>query len=104
MRSMPIDTIKIDRSFIRDIGRPRGRSLVRMMTDLGHAIDINIVAEGVETDDEMSGLRAMGMDRMQGYLFSPPLAPRALEAWARDRVSVRAGGETRTPTSFDTGT
>ncbi|MEY2403018.1 MAG: hypothetical protein QOD38_569, partial [Acidimicrobiaceae bacterium] len=104
LQQLPIDAIKIDRSFIRNIGGSRGRALVRMMTDLGHAIDINIVAEGVETNHEMVGLQSIGIDRMQGYLFSPPLAPRSLAAWAHDHVSVRAGGETRTPTSFDTGT
>jgi EAL domain-containing protein (putative c-di-GMP-specific phosphodiesterase class I) len=44
-----IDTIKIGRSFVSQIGERRGSSLLRMVTDLGHAIDVNIVAEGLET-------------------------------------------------------
>ena len=83
---MPIDTIKIDRSFISQLNVRQGSSLVRMVTDLGHAIDINIVAEGVETHQEMAALQAMGADHIQGYLLSRPLEPAALAAWAHERV------------------
>jgi EAL domain-containing protein (putative c-di-GMP-specific phosphodiesterase class I) len=57
-------------------------------TDLGHAIDINIVAEGVETGDEMTALQAMGADHLQGYLLSRPLEPAALTHWAHGRAKA----------------
>lgn len=82
LQQLPIDTIKIDRSFVSQLDLRKGTSLVRMVTDLGHAIDITIVAEGVETDDEMNKLRAMGADFIQGYLLSEPLASSAFEMWA----------------------
>jgi diguanylate cyclase (GGDEF)-like protein len=92
LQQLPIDTIKIDRSFISQLNVRRGSSLVRMVTDLGHAIDINIVAEGVETDEEMGALQAIGADHLQGYLLSRPLQPAALSTWARGRVAAQPVG------------
>jgi diguanylate cyclase (GGDEF)-like protein len=83
---LPIDTIKIDRSFISQLNLKRGSSLVRLVTDLGHAIEINIVAEGVETGAEMEALQSMGADHLQGFLLSRPLTPDALTAWAHAHV------------------
>jgi EAL domain-containing protein (putative c-di-GMP-specific phosphodiesterase class I) len=85
LQHLPIDVIKIDRSFISRLNEPGGRSLVRMVTDLGHAIDRGIIAEGVETAEELDALRAMGADQCQGYLLSHPLAPAALEEWVHRR-------------------
>jgi diguanylate cyclase (GGDEF)-like protein len=95
LQQLPIDTIKIDRSFISQLNARQGSALVRMVTDLGHAIDINIVAEGVETGEEMTALRAMGADHLQGFLLSRPLEPVALSAWAHGRVVAER--EARTP-------
>jgi EAL domain-containing protein (putative c-di-GMP-specific phosphodiesterase class I) len=91
LQQLPIDTIKIDRSFISQLNVRRGSSLVRMVTDLGHAIDINIVAEGVETSEEMQALQAIGADHIQGYLLSRPLTPTAMSAWAQERVGAANG-------------
>jgi c-di-GMP-specific phosphodiesterase len=54
--------------------------------DLGHAIDMSIIAEGVETTHEMQALQAIGADHLQGYLLSRPLATDALVAWAHHRL------------------
>jgi diguanylate cyclase (GGDEF)-like protein len=86
LQQLPIDTLKIDRSFIGQLDARRGSSLVRMVTDLGHAIDVNIVAEGVETDGELTALRAIGADCVQGWLLSRALTPDALATWVRDRT------------------
>jgi diguanylate cyclase (GGDEF)-like protein len=88
LQKLPIDTIKIDRSFIRQLNERRGISLVRMVNDLAHAIDVDIVAEGVENDYELTVLRAMGADRLQGFLFSPALAPTDFSTWARSRATI----------------
>ena len=93
LQQLPIDTIKIDRSFISQLNVRRGSSLVRMVTDLGHAIDINIIAEGVETDEEMRALQAIGADHLQGYLLSRPLTPPAMSAWAHKRVGAANGSQ-----------
>lgn len=89
LQQLPIDTIKIDRSFISQLNLRRGSSLVRMVTDLGHAIDVNIIAEGVETDEELSALQAIGADHLQGYLLSRPLEPAAFSAWAHEQADLR---------------
>jgi diguanylate cyclase len=83
LRKLRVDTIKIDRSFISEVNVLRGNSLVRLVTDLGHAININIVAEGVETVEEMRALQEMGADQLQGFLLSCALEPTALVAWAQ---------------------
>jgi diguanylate cyclase (GGDEF)-like protein len=90
LQKLPIDTIKIDRSFVSQLNLRQGSSLVRMVTDLGHAIDINIVAEGVETDGELQALQAIGADHLQGFLLSRPLEPAALVHWATGRVPAPA--------------
>jgi diguanylate cyclase (GGDEF)-like protein len=90
LQQLPIDTIKIDRSFVSQMGASRGSSLVRMVTDLGHAIDLNIVAEGVETREEMSALQEIGADHVQGFLLSRALEPAALATWARDHAAAES--------------
>jgi diguanylate cyclase (GGDEF)-like protein len=90
LQRLPIDTLKIDRSFIRQLSAKRGNSLVRMVTDLAHAIDVDIVAEGVETRGELTALQAIGADCVQGYLVSQALDPSALSIWARQRAAPSA--------------
>jgi diguanylate cyclase (GGDEF)-like protein len=93
LQQLPIDTLKIDRSFISQLDAHRGNSLVRMVTDLGHAIDVNIVAEGVETSGELTALQVIGADCVQGWLLSAALKPDALSAWVRQRtLDAQAAG------------
>ena len=88
LQHLPIDVIKIDRSFVSQLDTRRGRSLVRMVTDLGHAIDLRIVAEGVETEEELTALRGIGADDIQGYFISRPLDASALTPWIRQRSAA----------------
>ena len=65
--------IKIDQSFIKKIDRRSGdRAIVQAVIDLGHKLDCEIVAEGVETEAQAALLRDMGCDTAQGYLFGRP--------------------------------
>ncbi len=75
LKKLPIDEVKIDRSFIRDIpGNPETASVVEMMILLGEKLNLPIVAEGVETEEQLSFLRALKEDIIiQGYYFSKPL-------------------------------
>ena len=88
LQQLPMDIIKIDRSFIRQLDAQRGWALVEMVTVFGHSMDITIIAEGVETAAELSALQAMGADQLQGYLLSRPLEVDALETWARHAVQT----------------
>jgi len=87
VQQLPIDTLKIDQSFIRQVGVRQGNSLVRMVTGLGHAIEVNVVAEGVETHGELSALQAIGADCVQGRLLCGPLKPADLSTWASKRAA-----------------
>jgi diguanylate cyclase (GGDEF)-like protein/PAS domain S-box-containing protein len=71
---LPVDTLKIDRSFVTDITTgPEGLALVATIISLAHALNLKVVAEGVETDEQSRLLRLLNCDEMQGYLFSEPL-------------------------------
>jgi diguanylate cyclase (GGDEF)-like protein/PAS domain S-box-containing protein len=71
---LPVDTLKIDRSFIVDMtGGPDGLALVSTIISLAHSLKLNVVAEGVETDEQSRLLRLLNCDEMQGYLFSKPV-------------------------------
>jgi diguanylate cyclase (GGDEF)-like protein len=89
LQQLPIDTLKIDRSFVSQLSGRRGNSLVRMVIDLGHAIEVTVVAEGVETEAELAVLRAIGADCVQGRLLCGPLKPADLSSWASRRASDR---------------
>jgi len=67
--------LKIDRSFVAKMASsPRTRALVRSVNDLGTALDLQTIAEGVETLSDLHQLRDMGVELAQGYLFSRPVA------------------------------
>jgi diguanylate cyclase (GGDEF)-like protein/PAS domain S-box-containing protein len=78
LRRFPIDTLKIDQSFVRELNVPDGASMVQAIIDLGRNLGMRLVAEGVETEQEATTLEVMGCDRAQGYFFSRPLAPAQL--------------------------
>jgi EAL domain-containing protein (putative c-di-GMP-specific phosphodiesterase class I) len=72
LRRYPIDLLKIDRSFIRQLGAGEGESaLVRSVVRLGKTMRLEVVAEGIETDEQRERLIAVGARFGQGYLFSP---------------------------------
>ena len=80
LHRLPIDVLKIDRSFVADIGRaPRGGAIVGAVVNLAHALDLAVVAEGVETPHERDRVREMGADLAQGYLYARPMRAEALE-------------------------
>jgi diguanylate cyclase (GGDEF)-like protein len=82
LQRLPIDIIKIDRSFVARLGGDRDRALLAMITTLGHQLGMTIVAEGIETPEQYQLLRDLGCDRAQGFLMSRPLDPERLESWA----------------------
>ena len=81
LQHLTVDEIKIDRSFVQQLPGGRDSSLVRMVTDLGHHLGVSIVAEGVETDDQLAALRDVGCDSLQGFLIARPLTVEHLTAW-----------------------
>jgi len=74
LNSFPIDKIKIDRSFIKDLGsKPRSKELVRAAVNIGHSLGLMTLAEGIETQEQLGILRALGCQQGQGFLFSPAI-------------------------------
>jgi EAL domain-containing protein (putative c-di-GMP-specific phosphodiesterase class I) len=72
-RRLPIDGLKIDRSFVAGVGREQDDdSIVASVIELGRALGVSVTAEGVETDEQLDRLRELGCDTFQGYLFAPP--------------------------------
>jgi diguanylate cyclase (GGDEF)-like protein len=72
LSKLPVDTLKIDRSFVVEMTAPEARSLVPAIIGLAHSLKLKVVAEGVETEDQSRLLRLLGCDEMQGYLFGKP--------------------------------
>jgi diguanylate cyclase (GGDEF)-like protein/PAS domain S-box-containing protein len=71
---LPVHTLKIDRSFVIDmVTGPEGLALVSAIINLAHSLKLNVVAEGVETEEQSRLLRVLNCDEMQGYLFSKPV-------------------------------
>ncbi|NWF92189.1 MAG: EAL domain-containing protein [Syntrophaceae bacterium] len=79
LERIPLDTIKIDRSFINDIfRRPNCASIVKAIIAMAHSLNLKVVAEGVETEDQLAFLMENGCDQAQGYFISEPLPRDAL--------------------------
>ncbi|WOH80841.1 EAL domain-containing protein [Bradyrhizobium sp. BEA-2-5] len=73
LQAFPFDKIKIDRGFIVNLGRnPQSAAIVRAVIDLGHGLEMSIIAEGVETVDQLTFLAREGCDGVQGYLLGKP--------------------------------
>jgi len=90
LRSFPFDKIKIDRSFMRDLDR-RGDSLtiIKAVIGLGRSLGMATTAEGVETEEQLNAVREYGCDEVQGFYFSPPVAPEAVHDMLGRAVSPR---------------
>ena len=74
LQAFPFDKIKIDRAFVMNLGRnPQSAAIVRAVIDLGHGLEMSIVAEGVETQEQLSFLSEEGCDAVQGYFIGKPL-------------------------------
>ena len=75
LSKLPVDTLKIDRSFIIDMANGEdGRTLVSVIINLAHALKLKVVAEGVETEEQLRQLQLLNCDEIQGYLFGRPVA------------------------------
>jgi diguanylate cyclase len=101
LRRFPIDKLKIDRGFVKDLATcADDASIVEAIISLAHSLRLKVVAEGVETPEQLKFLRTLGCDQYQGYHFSPPLPAgefaRLVCDWQRaeDRASAEEASRT----------
>jgi EAL domain-containing protein (putative c-di-GMP-specific phosphodiesterase class I) len=81
LAKLPVDTLKIDRSFIIDMDAGgQGAALVATIISLAHSIKLKVVAEGVETAEQLRALRLLQCDEFQGFLFSEPVPAEIFES------------------------
>jgi diguanylate cyclase (GGDEF)-like protein/PAS domain S-box-containing protein len=74
LKRFPVNALKVDRSFVRDIENDQdGAAIVKAIVQLAHSLNLGVVAEGVETPEQLSYLASLHCDEYQGYLFSKPL-------------------------------
>jgi diguanylate cyclase (GGDEF)-like protein len=82
LRDLPIHELKIDRSFVTDMdANGQGAAIVRSAIDLGHHLGLEVVAEGVESEDTLGELRELGCDAAQGFLLLRPMVADAVTSW-----------------------
>ncbi|HEY5556842.1 sensor domain-containing protein [Acetobacterium sp.] len=87
IKNFPIDTLKIDRSFIRNIPKEvEDKTITKAIIDIGKTLSLNVVAEGVETLEQMNFLKEHSCDEMQGFYFSKPIVPEQFAALLREHV------------------
>jgi EAL domain-containing protein (putative c-di-GMP-specific phosphodiesterase class I) len=76
LKRLPIDTLKIDRSFVRDIvSNSDDRAIIKAVISLARTLNLRVIAEGVETHEQLTYLREQGSDGIQGFLLGKPMTP-----------------------------
>jgi len=74
LQRLAVNKLKIDQSFVNDmLGEDGAIAIVKAIIQLGHALQLTVIAEGVETQEQFAALRDYGCDEVQGYLFSRPV-------------------------------
>ncbi|MGE0790788.1 MAG: putative bifunctional diguanylate cyclase/phosphodiesterase [Sandaracinaceae bacterium] len=86
LQRLPVDVLKIDRAFVKDLDgeepqRGQARALAEAIHALGHSLGLRVLAEGVETTEQLTALEGMGCDEVQGYYFARPLPADEVEAF-----------------------
>lgn len=84
LKHLPVDKMKVDKSFVMDFKNPANAAIVRATIDLAHNLGLSVTAEGVEDESALNALGLLGCDQAQGYFLSRPQAVDKLGAWLRE--------------------
>ena len=92
MSQLPIDALKLDMSFVRNaFGGKRDERMIELIIDIANYLHVPVVAEGVETEEQFLGLKALGCDFVQGFYFSKPVPPEAFDRFLIERKGSAQG-------------
>jgi EAL domain-containing protein (putative c-di-GMP-specific phosphodiesterase class I) len=87
LKRFPVSELKLDQSFVRDLSDdPEDRALASAVVRIGQSLKLKVVAEGVETAEQLAFLRDEGCEVAQGYHFARPMPAEALSAWLAGRL------------------
>jgi len=89
LQTLPIDTLKIDRSFVAGLHKRQTRQIVKTLIDLCENLDLDHVIEGVETDQERAILKEAGASCLQGYLFGKPMSETAIAGYLAAEIAPK---------------
>lgn len=101
LKKFPTDTLKIDQSFIRDLHETDSASIVKAIIAMAHSLNMNVIAEGVETEQQMVFLMENGCWCIQGYLFSPPVTSASIAHMLMEQKKGRLLDFINTPLPAD---
>jgi EAL domain-containing protein (putative c-di-GMP-specific phosphodiesterase class I) len=88
LKQLPVDKLKIDRSFVQDMHQSaESMAMVKAIIAMAHSLRLEVIAEGVELEEQLEGLRAAGCDQIQGFYYSQPLNPEDCAAYLRRQPS-----------------
>lgn len=89
LHRFPMNTLKIDQAFVREMNSSReNMQIVKTIVMLARALEMTVVAEGIESDEQMNSLRDLGCESGQGFLFSPPMDALAAEAYFMQKAGI----------------
>ena len=96
LSKLPVDNLKIDRSFVTDmIKSPQNQKIVEMTVNLAHTLGLKVVAEGIEDQETMLQLQALGCDVAQGYHIGRPMPEEAFLNWLEKQSGTKVRSITR---------
>ncbi len=94
LQRLPVDMLKIHESFVAGLGRePRKAPIIAALVELGHALGLRVVAKGVETDEQLAAVRALGCDGGQGFLLGGPVPEEEVETLLASLQTIRSGSQ-----------
>jgi diguanylate cyclase (GGDEF)-like protein len=96
LRKLPVDTLKIDKSFIDELENCDDQQLTHAIISMGKIMNLNIIAEGVETKEQLEVLKKIGCDEVQGYYFSKPKPIKEFEKWLKNYKPAKSKKAKRT--------
>jgi diguanylate cyclase (GGDEF)-like protein len=95
LRAFKVDELKIDRSFVSEPSRADGRVLSRAIVELGRALNLELIAEGIETSEQAAWFQSLGCRFGQGYLYARPMPPLEVERYIRRRRTAERASDRR---------